>query len=232
MIRNGNLQIDDSSIYLGYFTAQLITSMKNKHKLRVSKDDKILTYDLNNAGDPETFPLQLGDGKYKIELFKNVTNKKYSSSGLATISVKIKDQYQPYLYPNQYVDYDSYGDIMSVAITFSSDMDKQVIINNIEQYIVKNYTYDYVQAILRKKSLPDISGCFKKKMGICQDLAALMVSLLRLNQVPAKLIIGYYGSSYHAWVEAYNGIIWTKIDITAKITGSKVDKEYTIERWY
>ena len=40
-----------------------------------------LTYDLNTSGDYEVFPLQLGDGSYTVELFENVSGKKYSAEG-------------------------------------------------------------------------------------------------------------------------------------------------------
>jgi transglutaminase-like putative cysteine protease len=39
-----------------------------------------------------------------------------------------------------------------------------------------------------------------KKSGICLDLAALVVALLRIMGIPAKLTIGMADRQYHAWV--------------------------------
>lgn len=50
-----------------------------------------LTYDLNTAGEYEVFPLQLGDGSYTVELFENVSGKKYAAEGKVTVSVKLDD---------------------------------------------------------------------------------------------------------------------------------------------
>ena len=41
--------------------------------------------------------------------------------------------------------------------------------------------------------------------GICFDYAALMVGMLRSQGVPCKLVVGYAGKAYHAWVS-----VWTE----------------------
>ena len=41
--------------------------------------------------------------------------------------------------------------------------------------------------------------------GICFDYAALMVGMLRSQGVPCKLVVGYAGKEYHAWVS-----VWTE----------------------
>ena len=44
--------------------------------------DGIYTYDLNNEGEYEVFPLQLGNGIYECEVYKNVKGTKYSKEAL------------------------------------------------------------------------------------------------------------------------------------------------------
>lgn len=41
------------------------------------------------------------------------------------------------------------------------------------------------------------------RKGICFDYAALMTAMLRSQDIPTKLVIGYTGSLYHAWVDVY-----------------------------
>lgn len=59
--------------------------------------------------------------------------------------------------------------------------------------------------------------------GICRDLAATYVSLLRAAGVPARLVSGYVGggvNGFHAWVEFYGGLAgspspWVPVDVSA-----------------
>ncbi len=58
--------------------------------------------------------------------------------------------------------------------------------------------------------------------GICRDLAATYVSLLRAAGIPARLVSGYVGGSvngFHAWVEFYAGSVngqpaWMPVDVS------------------
>lgn len=58
--------------------------------------------------------------------------------------------------------------------------------------------------------------------GVCRDLAALYVSLLRGAGIPARLVTGYLGgevNGFHAWVEFYGGdghgpSAWVPVDVS------------------
>ena len=52
--------------------------------------------------------------------------------------------------------------------------------------------------------MPDIDAVLAEKKGICFDYAALMAAMLRSQGVPTKLVTGYTGSSYHAWISTYS----------------------------
>lgn len=72
-------------------------------------------------------------------------------------------------------------------------------------WISKNIVYDYVKAatVANKKGVyPDPAGCWRMHMGICQDISALTVNMLRAAGVTAYLCIGHADRNYHAWVEA------------------------------
>ena len=73
----------------------------------------------------------------------------------------------------------------------------------ITHYINKNFAYDYVRAITipKKNGLPDIAGCWEKKMGICIDIAAMATLMLQAVGLKAVLCYGRTESSSHAWVE-------------------------------
>ena len=60
---------------------------------------------------------------------------------------------------------------------------------------------DYISEDL---NLPNLDQIYKRKKGICFDYAAVMTAMLRSQGVPTKLVIGYTGNAYHAWVNVYS----------------------------
>ena len=71
------------------------------------------------------------------------------------------------------------------------------------QYV--NYTDDrQLAATVTSGYLPDLDKVFNKKSGICFDYAATMTAMLRSQGIPCKLVVGYTGSAYHAWISTYS----------------------------
>lgn len=70
-------------------------------------------------------------------------------------------------------------------------------------YVSRNFVYDYIRAIQipKKGGLPDVKGCWQKKMGICLDIASMTTGMLRAAGLKAYLCIGPADRKYHAWVE-------------------------------
>ncbi len=233
--KNGSLTIDYSHIDQGYV---MVKSAKGKKKLkvRVKKGDVTLNYDLNNSGEYEVFPLQYGNGSYTFTLYKNVSGKKYAEEGKITLKANMKDENSCFLYPNQYINYDEETEAVIEAMELCEGMtEPQEIFNEICKYMTSHFAYDYVKAISPKMSglLPDIDGAWTKHMGICQDLSAIMVAMLRSQGVPARMMIGTLGSgTYHAWVTAIINGEDIFFDPTAELNGVTKDETYTVERYY
>lgn len=208
---------------------------KKRLKLRISSGNQTYTYDLNQNGEFEVFPLQMGSGSYKVRVFEQVKGSQYSAVSSISFSANIKDENLPYLYPNQYVCYD--GDTKAVAEAASicsglaSDQKKK---DAVERFVTGKFMYDYMTALLVQDAgvyLPDVDKTLRSKTGICFDFAALVCCMLRTQGIPTKLVIGYADNAYHAWNQAYIDGDWQLIDTTAKITGTTVMR-YTPERWY
>ena len=74
----------------------------------------------------------------------------------------------------------------------------------VTRYVSDTIAYDYVRAIMipKRNGLPDVARCWNLHMGICLDIAALTVGMLRAVSIPANLVIGRVNGNYHAWVEA------------------------------
>ena len=103
---DGKLVIDASHMDLGYVMCCVDAPTDRSLKIRVTFNNGAqLMYDLDNAGDYEVFPLQLGSGNYEFALFQSAKGGKYSAEGKITLQAKLSDENAAFLVPNQYVDY-------------------------------------------------------------------------------------------------------------------------------
>ncbi len=232
--KNGDLVVDCSNMDQGYVMVKGKKTSK-RLKVRVKTADSSLNYDLNGDGEYEVFPLQFGSGKYQISLYKNVSGKKYSEEGKVGLNAKLSDPLNCFLYPNQYVNYTEETECVVKANEICAGMtDQAQIYKTICDFVKANFVYDFVKSVSVKAGvLPDIDGCWSKRMGICQDLSALTIAMLRSQGVPARLMIGTLGSStYHAWVTAVVNGEEKFFDPTAELNASSKTDTYTTERYY
>ena len=56
------------------------------------------------------FPLNMGNGTYTFRLMEQVGDSKYACIGSEDCDVTLKDEFQPYLRPNQMVNYNKSSD--------------------------------------------------------------------------------------------------------------------------
>lgn len=230
---DGGLTVDDSGVGDGYIAAQG-EQTERQLKLRIVNGQQTLTYDLNNDGAYEYFPLQMGNGSYVCTLYKNVSGNKYSEEGMITIDVRLEDENSPYLFPNQYVWYTEETPAVQksneLCEGLESDAEKFKAICG---FMESGFAYDYDKArAVTSGTLPDIDGTLESGTGICQDFSALMVCMLRVQGIPAKLVIGYADRQYHAWINAYVDGEWQFFDPTVVIAGLNPPDSYTVERFY
>ena len=149
----GGLLIDTSHCDQGYIMARHEPNEKPL-KLRLSCGKASLSYDFVADGQYEVFPLQLGNGKYKIEVFQQASGRKYKPLVDTTIEVEIIDETLPFTVPNQYVDYNADSDAVIKSIELchglESDFDKY---QAIYRYMANHMIYDLTK---RARSAPVI----------------------------------------------------------------------------
>ena len=93
-----------------------------------------------------------------------------------------------------------YAQVMSQDIS----ADAIGVVTNVYNYVIKNITYDTAKATsVQSGYLPNVDQVLAQRTGICFDYAALMTAMLRSQDIPTKLVIGYSGGLYHAWVNVY-----------------------------
>ena len=100
----------------------------------------------------------------------------------------------------------------------------------ITKYVSRNFVYDYIKAIKIAKQphvLPDIETTWKNRMGVCQDLSAMTVGMLRGIGIEAYMCVGKAGKRIrHAWVEANIGGKKYRYDYNGKAPTYVVEKRY------
>ena len=226
--------IDASHISEGYIMVSY-TGTNEKVKLQITGPDEVVyTYDLH--GDYETFPLTAGSGSYTVGVFENIEGTSYSTLFTQTIDVKIDDEFGPYLYANQYVNFNGDSKVVEKAEELSKPCNDDLeVIEQVYNYMISNFTYDYDKAeSVQSGYLPDVDEVLEAQTGICFDYAAVMAAMLRSQRIPTRLEVGYAGDVYHAWISTYieeqgwvNGIIqfdgknWELMDPTFASTSSK-----------
>lgn len=237
---NEIVSIDASNISEGYFMLQY-QGEADKVKLQVTiPDGTIYTYTLK-IGSYEAFPLSGGDGNYHLDVLEHAYDDMFALSFSQDINVTLNDEFKPFLYPNQYVwftqDYEAVKYASKLSDTSSNDLD---YVGQVYNYVIKNIKYDEELAENAESGyIPNIDNTMKSKKGICFDYASLMAAMLRSQKIPAKLVVGYSGDAYHAWISVYlneigwvdniiefDGKSWSLIDPTlaANNSGSSVKK--------
>lgn len=202
---NDIVTFDASHTDQGYMMVQYRGSNQKVKLQFTAPDGSTYTYLLSGSGEYETFPFSAGNGTYSASILENVQGDMYSIAFAQDIEVNIKDEFTPFLYPNQYVNFTPDSKIIEkgkeLAKGAHSDLE---VVENIYHYVIKNIAYDYDKASsVSYGYLPVVDETLDTKKGICFDYAALMAAMLRSQGIPTKLGIGYAGEAYHSWISTY-----------------------------
>jgi len=238
---NESVTIDTSHKEDGYIMVSYTGSCE-KVKFQLTGPNEV-TYTYNLHDGYETFPLTAGNGSYTMGVFENIEGTSYSTLFSQNIEVTITDELKPFLYANQYVDFKPDSDTAKVGaeLAYSANTDLEVV-ENVYNYIISNFTYDYDKAkTVPKGYLPVVDDILSSKTGICFDYAAVMATMLRTQNIPTRLEVGYMLEEYHAWISIYlddtgwiNGIIefdgteWKLMDPTFA-SSSKKPKDFIMD---
>lgn len=210
--KNDKAVVDASNLAEGFLTVKYTGGKSVKIKVQITKTGgTTYTYNLANSGTAETFPLTEGDGDYSVKVFENTTGDKYATAYSTTVTLKLRDQFLPFLYANQYVNFSSTSNVVTKAAELTKGKsDDLAKVTEIYHYAVNNITYDYnLASTVQSGYLPDVDAVIKNGKGICFDYAAVMAAMLRSQNIPCKLVVGYAGKTYHAWINVYiSGTGW------------------------
>ncbi len=232
--KSGTL-IDASNTADGYIMVKHEGSTK-RLKVKVERGDGSYFYDLNNNGDYEVYPLQMGNGAYTIKVYEQVEGTSYAVLYAININVSMKDTDRVFVFPNQYVWYTNYNDAVELSYQLCQNVEtNQEKVDIIFDYIDSHIKYDTKKAkTVTSGYLPNVDETLSSGKGICFDYAALMAAMLRAHDIPTRLAIGNIDPEgiLHAWNQIYIDGKWVWMDATFGIKNSHKESDYTKEREY
>ena len=180
-------------------------------------------------GDLGVLPLTGGPGLYNVTVMENAFDDFYAVAFKTELEAAVTDEFRPYLYPNQYVWYTADSRVFALGRELSDrSADDIAYVQNVYEYVTENIVYDReLAANVPVDYLPDVDRTIETGKGVCLDYASLMTALLRSQGIPAKLVVGWSGTQYHAWISVYlketgwvdgafffDGVNWSRLDPT------------------
>lgn len=234
-VQNGRAVIDYSNAAGGTVTVNFTGATATRIKVQVAAPGITYTYNLT-PGVLTTFPLSEGNGTYKVTVYENVSGSKYAAVLSTSFQVALSSELAPFLPSNQYVNYGgAQATLLEAADLVDGVTDTIAKVEKVYDFVVGNLTYDTKKAAtVASGYLPVLDTVLATKTGICFDYAALMAGMLRSQGIPCKLVVGYAGTAYHAWISVwtaeegwvdgviyFDGNAWHRMDPTFASSGGK-----------
>ncbi len=252
--RGATAVVDYSNAADGYVMVEFFGECDTRLKARVIGPATTYTYNLP-IGEWTVFPLSDGSGEYKVVIYRNVSGSSYATEMTTKFTVELNDEFAPFLRPNQYVNYSNSPNTIArgqeLCVGITDPLEKVAAVYD---HVVDTFVYDYDRAANVKSGyLPVLDSVLAEEKGICFDYAAVMTAMLRSQKIPCKLVVGYAGSVYHAWISVwteengwldgaifFDGQTWKRMDPTFASSGQRSDDimdyiengEYTVKYLY
>lgn len=212
--------IDQKDADKGIVHISYVSPNKRRLKVIIEKGEGKYVYNLDEGGKVETYPLQMGNGTYKISILENTKADKFRLVKCTEVELNMEKIEEVYLNSIQNIDWQESSMVVKKGEEITQGIEqKNECVRCLYDYVIREYTYDYDKlATLPSTYLPDIDKIVEEKTGICYDFASLYAALLRSQGIPVKLVKGYTSNAkgYHAWNEVYDEETgeWHIIDIT------------------
>ena len=232
----GGPGIDTTHAPDGYVSASATSS--ERLKFQVTSGEMTYNYDLPNDGSATIYPINMGNGSYLFRIMQNTSGNNYVEIDSVSLDVSLTDEFDPYLIPNMFCDYDANSACVAKAreITSNSTNEGEAV-RDICTFVAGNVSYDNAKAEELSKTtgyVPDPDETLGSHRGICFDYASLSAAMLRSVGIPTKVVTGYVGKDevYHAWIMVYidgswqaagfsvSPNTWSRCDVTFASTGA------------
>lgn len=234
---NGQVKLDLEHTDEGYIGVS--GESNTRIKLQVFIGEMEYRYNVPADGTPVIFPLQEGDGTYTIKALENVESTKYRPVFSIDCEVTLKDEFQPFLRPSAYVDYNQDSECVQLAAQLAAEEETALgVVGAVFDYVCDNIVYDREKAEAVQKTtgyMPVLDDTLRTGKGICFDYASLVAGMLRSQGIPTKMVFGDVSPDdiYHAWNMFYTeetGWVtvkyevkagsWNRLDLTFSANGA------------
>lgn len=222
------LVLDISDTDQGYLTA-VSDSTDQMMNVQLTAEDGVVYSYFISPGESAVIPFSSGSSTYQVSCYQQISDSQYAALYADTLEIKLANEFLPFLYPNQYVNFTPDSEASKLALSMVSEDTSDIdALQTIYNYVVSHVTYDYDLAdTVASGYLPDVDETLQTGKGICFDYAALTTAMLRSCDIPCKLQIGYAGDIKHAWINVYirsrgwvdkavefSGDSWSRMDPT------------------
>ncbi len=222
------LVLDISDTDQGYLTA-VSDSTDQMMNVQLTAEDGVVYSYFISPGESAVIPFSSGSSTYQVSCYQQISDSQYAALYADTLEIKLANEFLPFLYPNQYVNFTPDSEASKLALSMVSEDTSDIdALQTIYNYVVSHVTYDYDLAdTVASGYLPNIDETLQTGKGICFDYAALTAAMLRSCDIPCKLQIGYAGDIKHAWINVYirsrgwvdkavefSGDSWSRMDPT------------------
>ena len=182
------LVLDISDTDQGYLTA-VSDSTDQMMNVQLTAEDGVVYSYFISPGESAVIPFSSGSSTYQVSCYQQISDSQYAALYADTLEIKLANEFLPFLYPNQYVNFTPDSEASKLALSMvsedTSDIDALQIIYN---YVVSHVTYDYDLAdTVASGYLPNVDETLQTGKGICFDYAALRAAMLRSCDIPCKL---------------------------------------------
>ena len=216
------LVLDISDTDQGYLTA-VSDSTDQMMNVQLTAEDRVVYSYFISPGESAVIPFSSGSGTYQVSCYQQISDSQYAALYADTLEIKLANEFLPFLYPNQYVNFTPDSEASKLALSMVSEDTSDI---DALQTIHVTYDYDLADTVA-SGYLPDVDETLQTGKGICFDYAALTTAMLRSCDIPCKLQIGYAGDIKHAWINVYirsrgwvdkavefSGDSWSRMDPT------------------
>lgn len=225
--KNNKFTIDYSNANQGYVMVKLNKASSGTYKVIVQVAGAQYVYNLDSGGDYVIIPMTQGNNTYMIYAGEVVSSGSLGNYLSQEVSVTLSDSLSPWLMPNAYCMYNANSKCVVKASQLCGGFNDLEKVDAIYKYVIRNTDYMPTAESSADGYVPYPDRTYTNGWGICFDYSSLMAAMLRSQKIPTKIVVGYAGSTYHAWLSVYitgqgwvDGIIrfdgnkWTRMDPT------------------
>ena len=180
-------------------------------------------------GEEVVLPLPYGKGTYSIKECVRKGGNTYTV--IATKKIKYKgDELGAFKVSSSIIPFSPENAAVKLALELTAGVNgEREKVKEIYAFVRNSFTYDYFKADRVRDSVRygvDIDATLTERSGVCYDLSALMVAMIRSAGVPARLEIG----DGHAWLSVYVADSWNPIDPAYRVqTGKSLNPSFAYE---